>query len=114
MAPDSSAGGRILDDTNSITHAIGYSGHNIEGILALMLPIVAIIMGIGLAMIGVWLDYRRRKELFELHHKERLAAIEKGIEVPPLPVEFFENRRTGASLPPSRLLLRGLMLVFVG
>ena len=54
-------------------------------VLAVMIPIVAIVMGIGLAMVETVTGYLRRRTLIELHHKERLAAIEKGVEVPPLP-----------------------------
>ena len=51
--------------------------------------------------------------MFQLHHTERLAAIEKGIDLPPLPPEFFESYRR-APLPPSYVYLRrGVMLVLI-
>jgi hypothetical protein len=50
--------------------------------------------------------------MFAMHHKERMAAIEKGMEVPPLPAEFFrDNRRVRV---PSDYLRRGLVLLLVG
>jgi hypothetical protein len=60
--------------------------------LRALIPVVAIVMGIGIAMLGLWLDYRKKSEIFALHHKERMAAIEKGMEVPPLPPELFQRR----------------------
>jgi len=30
----------------------------------------------------MWLDFRKKRELFQLHHAERMAAIEKGIDLP--------------------------------
>jgi hypothetical protein len=67
-----------------------------------LIPVVAIIFGTGTAMLGVLLDYRKKRAIFELHHRERLAAIDKGLEVPPLPPELFGSRRgqssTGATL----------------
>jgi hypothetical protein len=79
--------------------------------LALMIPILGVVMGIGLAMLGLWFDYRRKKDMFELHHRERMAAIEKGMEVPPLPADFFQRSRKRT---PGDLLRRGLILLFLG
>ena len=81
-------------------------------IIAIMIPIVAIVMGIGMGMLAVMLDYRKKRDMFALHHKERLAAIEKGMEVPPLPPEFFQSGRK--SYTPAALLRRGLTLLLVG
>ncbi len=82
-------------------------------IAAMMIPIIAIIMGIGIAMLALWLDYRKKRDMFQMHHAERMAAIEKGIELPPLPSQFFQDYRHGAS-EPSRHLRSGLVLLFVG
>jgi hypothetical protein len=49
--------------------------------------------------------------LVELHHAERMAAIERGMELPPLPVELIDGmgkRRRRSSLLP------GLVWLFVG
>jgi hypothetical protein len=84
----------------------------ITEVLAVMIPIVAIVMGIGMGMLVVVLDFRKKREMFAMHHKERLAAIEKGMEVPPLPPEFFQNGRRGRT--PADNLRRGLILLLVG
>lgn len=73
--------------------------------LALLIPIVGTIMGVGLAMLAVVLYYRQRTQKTELRHRERLAALEKGIELPPDPEP--EPRRP-------RYLLRGLVWLFTG
>ena len=82
-----------------------------EGIIALIFPIVAVIMGIGAVMIRMWFDYRRRRELFQLHHAERMSAIEKGIDVPSLPAELYWER---PPTPRATYLYRGLVWLFVG
>lgn len=79
-------------------------------VLAVMIPIVAIVMGIGLAMVETVTGYLRRRTLIELHHKERLAAIEKGVEVPPLPEGLLDIRPASTH----RTLLHGLVWLFVG
>jgi hypothetical protein len=60
------------------------------------------------------LDYKKKRSIYELHHRERLAAIDKGMEVPPLPPELFN----GGSKPRFRTsgyyLLRGLIWSAVG
>ena len=82
--------------------------------LALVIPIVAIVMGIGIAMLAVVVDYRKKRDMFALHHKERMAAIEKGMELPPLPPEFFQDGRGRRNRHPSDSLRRGLVLLLVG
>jgi hypothetical protein len=59
--------------------------------LALLIPIIAITMGCGIPLMAIYVDYRKRKDMFALYHQERMAAIEKGIELPPLPEEFFKE-----------------------
>ncbi len=58
-------------------------------ILGVMIPIIAIVLGLGLGMLKLWLDYRKKREILQAHHAERMAAIEKGIELPPLPPQFY-------------------------
>jgi hypothetical protein len=80
-----------------------------------IVPLFAILFSIGLplAVLMVWvvLNYRKRRRLMELHHTERMAAIERGMEIPPLPLELIDGRS-----PRSRRssLLPGLVWFFVG
>jgi Flp pilus assembly protein TadB len=57
----------------------------------LLIPIIAIVMGCGIPLLYIFLDYRKRRELFTNYHRERMAAIDRGIELPPLPDSFFKN-----------------------
>jgi hypothetical protein len=86
--------------------------NDLKHILPLLIPIVGIIMGVGLAMLAVWTDFSRKREMFEMHHKERLLAIERGLEVPPLPPEFFRSGRVERG--PADLLRWGLTWLLVG
>lgn len=81
-----------------------------EDILSHLIPIVAIVMGIGVAITSVVTNYRQRRTLIELHHKERLTAIEKGVEVPAPPEGLLDVRKPS----PHAALLRGLVWLFVG
>jgi hypothetical protein len=56
-----------------------------------MIAIAAIVMGIGFAMFSLYLRSRRKREFLQMHHAERMAAIEKGIELPPVPPQFFHD-----------------------
>ena len=80
--------------------------------MALMIPILGIILGIGIGMLAIYLRYRKRKELFAHYHQERMAAIEKGIECPPWPDRLLEDEDTSPS--PRRHLLKGLVWLFIG
>jgi hypothetical protein len=76
--------------------------------------VVAIVFSIGLPLsipiIWIVLNYRKRRRLMELHHVERMAAIERGMEIPPLPLELIDGRsgRRRSSLLP------GLVWFFIG
>src|SRR5688500_12522945 len=79
-----------------------------------MIPIVAIVVSIGLPLsipiVYLVLNYRKRRRLIELHPAERMAAIERGMEIPPLPIEVLgplSGRRRSTLLP-------GLIWLFVG
>jgi hypothetical protein len=86
---------------------------DIPSIIGVLIPVVAIVMGIGIGMLSMWLDYRKKQDIYKLHHAERMAAIEKGVEVPPLPPEFFHSHRRGPRTP-AESLRRGLVLLLLG
>jgi hypothetical protein len=85
-------------DPNEVSHAVSHVSDNAVAIIGVLIPIVAIVMGLGIGMLKLSLDYRKKREILRTHHAERMAAIEKGIELPPLPAQFY-GTETG-SLPP--------------
>jgi hypothetical protein len=87
--------------------------HNVIGVLSMVIPMVGIIMGVSLGMLSLYLQYRKKRDLFQLYHTERMTAIEKGIELPPLPPEFFRDSRW-PELTPVRHRRAGLILLFLG
>jgi hypothetical protein len=82
-----------------------------EDVIAVFIPIIAIFMSLLIPIVYAIVDYRRRKDVVEAHHRERLAAIERGTDIPPLPDSFYNplqrNRRP-------RSLLTGMIWFFVG
>lgn len=89
---------------------------NFVGVVAIVMVFMVPIMGIVMGMVAVYFNYRKRKEMFALYHQERMAAIEKGVEIPPLPEDFFRNDSAPAPRrrSPHATLLTGLILFFVG
>jgi hypothetical protein len=86
--------------------------NSVPAILALAVPIVAVTLGLATAMLSMWLDFRKKREMYQLHHAERMAAIEKGVDLPPLPQEFFGgNKRPQTPYAPLR---RGLIWLLAG
>jgi hypothetical protein len=80
-----------------------------------LIPLFGIVFAVGLPLsipiIFAVLNYRKRRRLMELHHAERMAAIERGMELPPLPLDLIDGqsgRRRRTSLLP------GLVWLFVG
>lgn len=88
--------------------------HDIIPLLAIFMTFMVPIMAIFMAMLSVYLSYRKRKEMFALYHQERMAAIEKGIELPPLPDHFFQENHHSSRRSPHKTLLAGLVLLFGG
>jgi hypothetical protein len=83
-------------------------------ILALLIPIVAIILGFSVSMLSMTLDFRRKTEALKLYHAERMAAIEKGIELPPLPPGQFAQPTGAIESLASRHRRNGLILFLLG
>jgi hypothetical protein len=81
--------------------------------LALFIPIIAIVFSLSIPIIAIITDAAKRRKIYELHHKERLAAIEKGVEIPPLPPELF-TKDYGQGVKKPRYLLKGLVWLLVG
>ena len=82
-----------------------------EDAIAVFIPIVAIIMSLSIPIVFAIIDYRRRRDIVEAHHKERMAAIERGMDLPPLPEAFFKSFSTDRK---PRHLLTGMIWTFVG
>ena len=76
-------------------------------IVAIFIPIVAIVMSLSIPIVYMIVDYRRRRDIVESHHRERMAAIERGMEVPPLPEAYYKPKRP-------RHLLTGMIWLFIG
>ncbi|MGO8930392.1 MAG: DUF6249 domain-containing protein [Limisphaerales bacterium] len=68
----------------------------------------------GIGMLAIYLNYRKRKQILDLYHQERMAAIEKGIECPPWPDHLLADEAAPPSPSPRRHLLEGLVWLFVG
>lgn len=82
--------------------------------IAIMIPIVAIVFGCGIPIVAIVTNYRRRKHLFELYHQERMAAISKGMDLPPLPEDLVVEGERPRIRTPRDSLLKGLIWLFVG
>ena len=67
--------------------------------------ILIIVTGFG--VVALLLEHRKRKEMVALYHQQCMAAIEKGLEVPP-PLEYRKPRLL------DRYLLNGLIWLFIG
>ena len=78
-----------------------------EEMLALFIPIFGIVFGVGVAIVSIVAGHRERIKRAELRHRERIAALEKGIELPPEPDYDARSKRAGS-------LKSGLMGIFVG
>ena len=77
--------------------------------LGLLIPIITVTVSLGALIVWIVVGHRRRKHEIDCRHQERMAAIEKGLELPPDPVP------PPTQMPPrSRYLLRGLIWFGIG
>ncbi|HEY5909728.1 MAG TPA: DUF6249 domain-containing protein, partial [Verrucomicrobiae bacterium] len=67
---------------------------------------------IGIAMLAIYLAYKKEKESFALCHQERMLALEKGLDVPPWPAGLVDE--ADAPYDTRRHLLKGLVWLFIG
>ena len=92
--------------------------HSLTGLMsAVVIPAVAIVGGLAFAAYSMYLRVRRQRETLQMYHAERMAAIEKGIELPPLPPELLHDRYYAAGYHGEYRRWRrgsGLTLVLVG
>lgn len=77
-----------------------------------IIPIVAIIFGCSIPIVAIWANAKKTREIFELYHRERMAAIDKGIELPPLPDGLLSEQ--AVPYHPRRNLRKGLVWAAVG
>ena len=75
--------------------------------MALLIPIFGIVLGIAVAIVAIVASHREKVSRAEFRHRERIAALEKGIELPPDPPEPEIDRKIGS-------LKNGVMGVLIG
>jgi hypothetical protein len=84
------------------------------GVIGVFIPIVAIVMGISVAIVSIWSEHKRKAQLIEQNHRERMLAIEKGIELPPLPANLVGMSNGPSTASAAKSLRSGIMLVLIG
>jgi hypothetical protein len=70
-----------------------------------MIPILGIVLGVGIAIVAILTSHREKLKRAELRHRERIAALEKGMELPP---DAEPEPRKGSALRS------GLVSLFIG
>lgn len=86
------------------------SDANVIPVMAMLIPLLSVTVSMTALIVWIVLWYRRRMREVDSRHKERMAAIEKGLELPPEALPPPPQ-----PMPPrSRYLLRGLIWLGVG
>ncbi len=52
------------------------------GVIGVFIPIVAIVIGIGIGMLAIWSEHKRKAQLLEQIIASACTRIEKGLELP--------------------------------
>jgi hypothetical protein len=87
-----------------------------SGEIWILIPLVSIILGIGMTIITILSRHRRQMQELDNRHRERMAAIEKGLDLPPDPavVDLGPESPRRYRRAGSDYLLRGLIWLGVG
>lgn len=89
-------------------------------VIGVFIPIVAIVFGIGIGALAIWSEHKRKIELIDRLHRERMLALEKGVEPPALPPGMVGDlaEKSKPKLVPRYLwpkaMRNGLAMFFVG
>jgi hypothetical protein len=83
------------------------------GAIGVFIPIVAIVMGIGIGMLAIWAEHKRKAQLLDQLHRERLHALEKGLELPALPAHLV-GEGDGSAPSAAKSLRSGVVLLLIG
>lgn len=84
----------------------------VTALLGLFIPILGIIMGVLLAIAVIFAAHRQKMQRNDMRHKERMAALEKGLEIPPDPVESDNGSKVSTLRTGLTGLLVGIVLYF--
>jgi hypothetical protein len=90
------------------------------GVIGAFIPIVAITFGIGIGCLAIWSEHKRKLELIDRLHRERMLALEKGVEPPALPPGMLGDlaEKSKPKLVPRylwpKVMRNGLALLFGG
>jgi hypothetical protein len=82
----------------------GASMADLTGVLGVMIPLSAIVLGIGLAFWSVYWEHQKKR----LQYQERQLMIEKGLAPPPI---LPDEKKI---VTPEASLRRGIILAFLG
>lgn len=77
----------------------------------IIVPVTAIVFTVSAGMLTTWASHKRKQQVLEQNHRERMTALDKGLPPPDLPAGLLD----GLSAPSfARALRSGLALVMVG
>jgi hypothetical protein len=89
----------------------------VDNAVGIVIPLVSIVLGILMIIVSIVTKHRRQMQELDNRHRERMAAIEKGLDLPPDTVSdrvVVGDRVRGVRRGGSDYLLRGLIWLGVG
>jgi hypothetical protein len=90
----------------------------VDNAVQIVIPLVSIVLGILMIIVAIVTKHRRQMQELDNRHRERMAAIEKGLDLPPDPVVgdrvVVGERLRGVRRGGPDYLLRGLIWLGVG
>jgi hypothetical protein len=82
--------------------------------IGIFVPITGIIMGCSIAIVSVWGEHKRKAQMLDQVHRERMIALEKGLEMPPIPANLVKEGNGPATETAAKSLRSGIMWSLIG
>lgn len=108
------ADGRVIAGASSESSSTSF----LRGLIPVFAIVFGIIGGVSIPIVALWTDYKKRRNLIDSYHKERLMALEKGMEAPAYPNHILglmePPNGEEKKLRPALVLKSGLVWLFFG
>ncbi len=110
-------GADAVQTKKTVRRKSGSNDDSIKEYIGMGMGVLALLAGSGIAYLAIWSDYRKRRDLIDMLHRERMLALEKGLELPEIPRNLMgESADSTPSGPvsPTRGLKSGLVWLVIG
>jgi hypothetical protein len=110
-------GADAVQTKKTVRRKSGSNDDSIKEYIGMGMGVLALLAGSGIAYLAIWSDYRKRRDLIDMLHRERMLALEKGLELPEIPRNLVgepADPKPSGPVSSTRGLKSGLVWLVIG